>query len=126
MALLDQEAAVPEGTEPNQNRVCPVTVKLTQEEHRRITEYANALGQARSEWLRDVALKELERATDTNRLRPELVELVGLRMILTNLLRPISQAKPITEERFEAIMAEVRRSKVQVASDLVAKTEGGR
>ncbi|HEY1213390.1 MAG TPA: hypothetical protein VGE93_07125, partial [Bryobacteraceae bacterium] len=77
-------------------------------------------------WLRDVALKELERATDTNRLRPELVELVGLRMILTNLLRPISQAKPITEERFEAIMAEVRRSKVQVASDLVAKTEGGR
>ena len=125
MALLEEETNVPEGTEVNQNRVFPVTVKLTQEEHRRITEHANALGQARSEWLRDVVLKELDEPLNTTGLRPELVEIVGLRMILTNLLRPISQAKPITEERFEAIMAEVRRSKVQVATDLVAKSKGG-
>ena len=126
MALLEEETSVPEGTESNQNRVFPVTVKLTQEEHRRVTEHANALGQARSEWLRDVVLKELDEPLNTTGLRPELVELVGLRMILTNLLRPISQAKPITEERFESIMAEVRRSKVQVATDLVAKSKGGR
>ncbi|WP_263419289.1 ribbon-helix-helix protein, CopG family [Terriglobus albidus] len=126
MALLEGESPATEGEESAQHRVFPVTVKLTQEEHRRITEHANAMGQARSEWLRDVVLKELENSIDAGGPRPELVELVGLRMILTNLLRPISHAKPITEERFEAIMAEVRRSKVQVASELLAKAEGGR
>lgn len=103
-----------------------VSSRVTKKEAEQIDALASQRGLQRGDCIRQVLLAELERSAQPSVASPELVEIIGLRMILTNLLRSISQAQPITQERFDAIMMEVRRSKLQVANDLVAKTEGGR
>jgi hypothetical protein len=103
-----------------------VSSKLTRSEAERLDTLANERGLQRGELIRELILRELQDPTSRRSASLELIELVGLRMILTNLLRTVSQAQPITQERFDAIMTEVRRSKVQVATDLVEKTKGGR
>ena len=40
MAILDNETTAISDSDRAANRVCPVTVKLTQEEHRAVTEHA--------------------------------------------------------------------------------------
>ena len=103
-----------------------VSSRVTKKEAEQIDALASQRGLQRGDCIRQVLLAELARSAQPSVASPELVEIIGLRMILTNLLRSISQAQPITQERFDAIMTEVRRSKLQVANDLVAKTEGGR
>ena len=49
MAILDSENVAISEDDSAANRVCPVTVKLTQDEHREVTEHVEGLGQARSE-----------------------------------------------------------------------------
>lgn len=103
-----------------------VSSRVTKKEAEQIDTLASQRGLQRGDCIRQVLLAELARSAQPPAASFELVEIVGLRMILTNLLRSISQAQPITQERFDAIMTEVRRSKLQVANDMVAKTEGGR
>lgn len=103
-----------------------VSSRVTKKEAEQIDALASQRGLQRGDCIRQVLLAELARSAQPSVASPELVEIIGLRMILTNLLRSISQAQPITQERFDAIMTEVRRSKLQVANDMVAKKEGGR
>jgi len=103
-----------------------VSSRVTKKEAEQIDALASQRGLQRGDCIRQVLLAELARSAQPSVASPELVEIIGLRMILTNLLRSISQAQPITQERFDAIMTEVRRSKLQVANDMVAKIEGGR
>lgn len=103
-----------------------VSSRVTKKEAEQIDALASQRGLQRGDCIRQVLIAELARSAQPSVASPELVEIIGLRMILTNLLRSISQAQPITQARFDAIMTEVRRSKLQAANDLVAKTEGGR
>ena len=124
MALIDTETGTIPETDCAANRVCPVTVKLTQDEHRQVTEHAVRLGQARSEWIRRLILAELQHESVESQADPILTEIVGVRLLLVNLLQPRDKHDALTRESFETLLVEIKRMKKQVALDI--ERENGR
>ncbi|MDR5730519.1 MAG: hypothetical protein RB191_24180 [Terriglobia bacterium] len=116
MALLDTETNAISEADRAANRVCPVTVKLTQEEHRAVTEHAEGLGQARSEWMRDVILRELRNASND----PLLEEVVGIRLLLINVLRPLANGEQMTTEAFDNLLEHISTRKLEIVQKIVS------
>ena len=103
------------------NRVFPVTTKLTKEEREMVTEFARSQGLARGEWIRDAILKEMrgESASD-----PSLAEILGVRLLLVNVLRPLAAGQKLTPEAFDKLLDEISETKHQLARKLA--TSAGR
>jgi hypothetical protein len=99
------------------NRVFPVTAKLTKEERERVTEFARSQGLARGEWIRDAILKEMrgEPASD-----PSLAEILGVRLLLVNVLRPLAAGQRLTPEAFDKLLDEISEAKHALAGKLAA------
>jgi hypothetical protein len=99
------------------NRVFPVTAKLTKEERERVTEFARSQGLARGEWIRDAILKEMrgESARD-----PSLAEILGVRLLLVNVLRPLAAGQRLTPEAFDKLLDEISEAKHALAGKLAA------
>lgn len=114
MAILDTETTAISEADRAANRICPVTVKLTQEEHRAVTEHAEELGQARSEWMRDVILRELRNGSND----PLLEEAVGIRLLLINVLRPLANGEQMTTEAFDKLLEHVGKRKVEIVQTM--------
>ena len=123
MGLLDTEIATISEADRAANRVCPVTVKLTQDEHRRVTELAEGLGQARSEWIRRLILADLQRANDQPHANPLLAEIIGVRLLLVNLLQPRDEKEMLTKQTFETLLSEIKRIKKQLAIEIERENE---
>lgn len=116
MAILDTETAAISEADRAANRVCPVTVKLTQDEHREVTEHAEGLGQARSEWMRDVILRELRDASND----PLLEEVVAIRLLLVNVLRPLAGGQQMPAEAFDKLLESIGTRKVEIVQKMVS------
>lgn len=93
-------------------------LKLTEEEARLVDEFATAQGVARSEWIRDVILRELrcEPAHD-----PSLAEIVGVRLLLVNILRPIAAGQSVSLESFDKLLDQISTLKHEMAVKLLAE-----
>ena len=102
------------------NRVFPVTAKLTKEERGRITEFTRSQGLARGEWIRDAILKEMrgESASD-----PSLAEILGIRLLFVNVLRPLAAGQRLTPEAFDKLLDEISGAKHQLAAKLATPSE---
>jgi len=111
-AILDTDHAL--------NRVFPVTAKLTKEERWRITEFARSQGLARGEWIRDVILRELRGASASD---PSLAEILGVRLLLVNVLRPLAAGQRLTPEAFDKLLDEISGEKHQLAAKLATPCE---
>jgi len=105
----------------NLNRVFPVTAKLTKEELQRVTEFARSQGLARGEWIRDVILHELRGDSASD---PSLAEILGVRLLLVNVLRPLAAGQRLTPEAFDKLLDEISEAKHQLAGKL--STSAGR
>lgn len=116
MALLDTETAALSDADRAANRVCPVTIKLTQDEHRKVTEHAEGLGQARSEWMRDVVLREVRQPPND----PLLEEMVGIRLLLVNVLRPLAAGQQMPAEAFDKLLESIGTRKVEIVQKIVS------
>ena len=103
------------------NRVFPVTAKLTKEERGRITEFARSQGLARGEWIRDVILRELRGGSTSD---PSLAEILGVRLLLVNVLRPLAAGQRLTPEAFDKLLDEISDAKHQLAAKLATPPEG--
>ena len=101
-------------------RVFPVTAKLTKEERGRITEFARSQGLARGEWIRDVILRELRGASASD---PSLAEILGVRLLLVNVLRPLAAGQRLTPEAFDKLLDEISDAKHQLAAKLATPCE---
>ena len=118
MPLLNTGTAAVSEADRAANRVFPVTVKLTQEEHRQVTEHANRLGQARSEWMRDVILRGLYSEPSHD---PSLAEIVGVRLLLVNVLRPLAAGQKVPVETFDKLLDQISTAKRELAEELAAE-----
>ena len=98
------------------NRVFPVTAKLTKEERSKVTEFAKSQGLARGEWIRDVILRELRGGSGRD---PSLAEILGVRLLLVNVLRPLAAGQRLTPEAFDRLLDEISDAKHQLAAKLV-------
>jgi hypothetical protein len=113
MAPLNTESA----REKVAHRVFPVTIKLTEDERRRVTAYAKSQRVARGQWMRSAVLIALEKpATEAN---IALNEIVGVQLLLMNVLKPMAIGQPLTAAAFDGIVAEVHMLKRSVARKLV-------
>ena len=103
------------------NRVFPVTVKLTKEELGRLTDFARSQGLARGEWIRDVILREAGAAPMSD---PALAEILGVRLLLVNVLRPLASGQLVASEAFDKLLDEISNTKYKLAEKLA--TSAGR
>jgi len=117
MAILKAKPDAISDSDHTLNRVFPVTAKLTKEERERVTEFARSQGLARGEWIRDAILKEMrgESASD-----PSLAEILGVRLLLVNVLRPLAAGQRLTPEAFDKLLDEISEAKHALAGKLAA------
>ena len=121
MPIVKDTAHAISDTDRALNRVFPVTAKLTKEELGKVTEFARSQGLARGEWIRDVILKEMREASASD---PSLAEILGVRLLLVNVLRPLAAGQRLAPEAFDKLLDEISDAKHQLAGKLV--TSGGR
>jgi hypothetical protein len=117
MAILKATAHATSDGDRALNRVFPVTAKLTKEELGRVTEFARSQGLARGEWIRDVILKEMRKGSAGD---PSLAEILGVRLLLVNVLRPLAAGQTLTPEAFDKLLDEISEAKHALAGKLAA------
>jgi hypothetical protein len=100
-------------------RNATVCLKLTQQEVQLLDQVATAKGMARSEWMRDVILREL-RGDPAN--DPSLAEILGVRLLLVNVLRPLAAGQVVAPEAFDKLLEEISEAKHTLAGKLAAST----
>ena len=122
MALLDTDNLFAAADKRAAFRTVNVSSKLNRSEVDRLNALAEARGVQRGELVRDLILRELDKPTSTHEPPADLTEIVGLRLLLTTVLKPLATGQQMSEQTFDAIVLEVRRSKTEIAADLIAKT----
>lgn len=119
MALLKATSDKESNEERGTLRVFPVTAKLTQEERKAITEFAESRGVARGQWIRNVLLAELQRASQTS--DAAMAEILGVRLLLVNVLRPLAAGQRVSPETFDKLLDEISTAKHDLAEKLAAE-----
>ena len=119
MAILNAKPDAISDSDHTLNRIFPVTAKLTKEERGRVTEFARSQGLTRGEWIRDVILKEMREGSASD---PSLAEILGVRLLLVNVLRPLAAGQRLTPEAFDKLLDEISEAKHTLAGKLAAST----
>ena len=111
MAILDETNLAAEAAKRATYRVNHVGTKLNESELRAFEALALKRNQTQGELIRGLLLTELAREAGGVQASAELTEIIGVRMMLTNLLRPVATGGKITAEVFDGILAEVKKRK---------------
>jgi hypothetical protein len=115
MPLLTDDAMVEKAEQRASFRLTNVSSKLSRDETDRLDSLAKKRGQQRGEFIRRLILDELKRDSGVAAPSAELSEIVGVRLMLTNLLKPLTTGLKITPEVFDGIMVEVKKRKTALA-----------
>ena len=123
MPLLSDEAMVQTAEQRASFRLTNVSSKLSRSETERFDALARRRCQQRGELIRRLILDELSRDGGEPAASAELSEIVGLRLMLTNVLKPLATGQKITPEVFDGIMTEVKKRKRAVAVEARLEAE---
>ena len=94
--------------------------KVTEEEYAQIEKQAEAHGQNVSEWCREAILREMRGGPVGEPIHgPALAEILGVRLLLVNVLRPLAAGERMAPERFDKLLDEIG----EVKHDLAAKLQ---
>lgn len=124
MAILSDDALMKTAEKQATLRVCNVSARLTKTETANLDALAQSRGLQRGDCIRQILRAEIARAHASATPTPELSEIVGLRMLLHNVLKPLISGQKMTPETFDALTQHVRREKVQAAIELLAPNGG--
>jgi Ribbon-helix-helix protein, copG family len=111
MSFFNEEQLAAEAKAKASYRLIGVTTKLSPQEVEDIERLARKHGLQRGEFIRQLILDELACDSGDPPVSPELVEIIGLRLMLTNLLKPLATGQKITPDVFDGIIAEVKKHK---------------
>ena len=100
-----------------------VSTRLTRKETRDLDAHAKSRGVQRGELIRQLIRDELGRDAGTSAASTELTEIMGIRLMLTNLFRPLATGQKLTPEAFDNMVAEVKKRKRSVAEDALQDLE---
>ena len=123
MQLLSDEAMVQTAQQRASFRLTNVSSKLSQSETERFDALAKRRGQQRGELIRRLILDELTRDSGEPTASAELSEIVGIRLMLMNVLKPLAAGQKLTPEVFDGIMTEVKKRKRAVAVEARQEAE---
>ena len=111
MSFFNEEQLAAEAKVRASYRLIGVTTKLSPQEVEDIERLARKHRLQRGEFIRQLILDELARDSGDPPVSAELVEILGLRLMLTNLLKPLATGQKITPDVFDGIIAEVKKHK---------------
>ena len=123
MSLLSDEAGAERTQQRESFRLTNVSSKLSRSETKRLDELVKKHGQQRGEFIRQLILDELARDSGEPAASPELIEIIGLRLMLSNLLEPVATGQKITPDAFRGIIAEVKKHKRALAIKTLTNLE---
>jgi len=111
MPLLSDDVV----TQKASYRVKTAGTKLNGDELAALAKHCADRGTTPGELIRRLILSELNPNTVEPTASVELSEIVGVRLMLTNLLKPLTTGVKITPEVFDGIMVEVKKRKTALA-----------
>jgi hypothetical protein len=118
MAVLQSKPNALSGEDRAAHRIFPVTAKLTEEERKSVTDFAQSQGMARGQWIRDVILGQLRTPPVST---SSLAEILGVRLLLVNVLRPLAAGQRLSPEAFDKLLDEIGNAKHELAGKLLAE-----
>jgi Ribbon-helix-helix protein, copG family len=123
MSLLSDDDIAEAARRREVFRESSVSTRLTRKETRNLDALAKSRGVQRGELIRQLIRDELARETGTSTASTELTEIMGIRLMLTNLFRPLATGQKLTTEAFDNMVAEVKKRKRSVAEDALQDLE---
>jgi len=118
MALLTDVQTPARKTSKTVFRNTTRCLKLTQDEARLLDEVSTAKGVPRSEWMRDVILRELRPGAAPDAF---LAEILGVRLLLVNVLRPLASGQKLSPEGFDKLLDDISKAKYELAVKLTSE-----
>jgi hypothetical protein len=94
-----------------------LNTKLTPTEFAAVEVAAAGHGCTLGEWVRDVILREIRGGSPFD---PSLAEILGVRLLLVNVLRPLAAGQRLTPEAFDKLLDEISEAKHALAGKLAA------
>jgi hypothetical protein len=123
MAILEDSEIATKAEERTRFRLKSAGTKLNQQELRNLGVLAKRRGVRPGELIRKLILDELARDAGIVAASTELTEIMGIRLMLTNLFRPLATGQKLTPEAFDNMVAEVKKRKRSVAEDALQDLE---
>jgi hypothetical protein len=117
MALLSTQSDTRQRTiRGREKRNITLNTKLTETEFAEVVKFCEARQIAFGEWVRELVLRELRGGSSKEIPDPLLSEIIGVRLLLVNLLKPqLNGEEPLTPEGFESMLTEIQKVKKQLA-----------
>jgi hypothetical protein len=99
-------------------RTQSIGTKLTPEEETDVLSASEKDGKVPSEWVRDLIMKELRTSSAAD---PMLAEILGVRLLLVNVLRPLASGQNLSAEAFDKLLDDIGATKYELATKVVAE-----
>jgi hypothetical protein len=95
-----------------------IGTKLTLQEESDVLLAAENAGKVPSEWVRDLIMRELRTSSAADAF---LAEILGVRLLLVNVLRPLAAGQKLSAEAFDKLLDDIGAAKYDLAIKLVAE-----
>jgi hypothetical protein len=99
-------------------RTQSVGTKLTPQEEADVLSAAEDDGKVPSEWVRDLIMRELRTSSAADAM---LAEVLGVRLLLVNVLRPLASGQKLSAEAFDKLLDDIGATKYELATKVVAE-----
>ncbi len=119
MDLEQEQRGIINAPDDPLKRIYSVGTRLNPEENAELEALASARHVTPGELLRTLMKEETQRISQTQKPSRELVEIVGLRLMLTNFLKPMAYGKTQTKEEVDVLTATIRDRKKPLAQEIV-------
>lgn len=99
-------------------RTQSVGTKLTLQEETDVLAAAESAGMVPSEWVRTLIMRELKTSSTADAF---LAEVLGVRLLLVNVLRPLAVGQKLSAEAFDKLLDDIGATKYELATKLVTE-----
>src|ERR1700733_12350915 len=122
MPLLSEERLAEKAAKRAGFRLKTAGTKLNTEELTALQNHCHDKGTTPGELIRQLILVELAQGEEDNPARdPTLTEVLGVRLLLVNVLRPLAAGQKLTTETFDKLLDEISAAKYELAGKLASE-----
>jgi hypothetical protein len=123
MPLLSDDQIAKRAKKRATFRLKTAGTKLNSAEVEALDKHCKSLATTPGEFIRSLILAELRRAADGDITlpRPEVAEIIGVRLLLVNVLRPLASGQKMTPEAFDKLLDDISKAKHELAAKLTAE-----
>ena len=122
MPLLGEEQLLASAAKRATSRIKTAGTKLNADELATLEKHCRDRNITPGELIRRLVFAELERGkTELSPGEPMLTEILGVRLLLVNVLRPLAAGQKVTPETFDRLLNEISTAKHELAQKLISE-----